>query len=381
MKILYCCWNENSTEDAIYNLKLVADEVVCIKKSVKEYLDGRVIADIGKHLGAVDYVFSHDFFPIISEMCKAQSITYISVVYDWPNYTMFNPAVYNSCNRIYLFDRDAIGLLERYRVNNINYMPLSVDVARLDKMLGEDVSNIQYSYDVSFVGNMYLKKEEALMTGKIPAYYSGFADALVNAQQQVYGYNLINEIVDKDFTKKYLDKIQGKIDGAGVPDEFVLATQINRLVTGCERRYLLKLAANQFNVDLFTQSSAEGLGNVRVHGGVDYSSEMPRVFRQSKINLNITLRSITSGIPLRVFDILGAGGFCLTNYQESILEHFEDGRDLVIFSSPEDMLDKIEYYLTHEDERMAIARNGHEKVKKYSYYNTYKKILMDRIEA
>ncbi len=379
MKILYCCWNENSAEDAIYNLKLVADEVVCIKKSVKEYLDGRAIADIGKYLSGVDCVFSHDFFPIISEMCKAQNTTYISVVYDWPNYTLFNPAIYNSCNRIYMFDRGAMEMLANYRADNIYYMPLSVDVARLDKLLGTEMSDVKYKYDVSFVGNMYLKKDEALMTDQIPAYYSGFVDALVNAQQQVYGYNLINEIIDKNFTKKYLDKIQGKIDGAGVPDEFVLATQINRLVTGCERRNLLKLAAKQFNVDLFTQSGAEGLENVRVHGGVDYSVEMPKVFRQSKINLNITLRSITSGIPLRVFDILGAGGFCLTNYQESILEHFEDGRDLVIYSSPEDMLEKIGYYLTHEDERMAIARNGHEKVKDYSYYNTYKKLFMDRI--
>ena len=35
---------------------------------------------------------------------------------------------------------------------------------------------------------------------------------------------------------------------------------------------------------------------------------MPEVFRKSKINLNITLRSIISGISLRVYDILGAGG-------------------------------------------------------------------------
>ena len=207
MKILYCCWNENSAEDAFNNLKLVADEVVCINKSVKEYLDGRAIADIGKMLAGVDCVFSHDFFPLISEMCKAQGITYVSVVYDWPNYTMFNPAIYNSCNRIYMFDREAIGMLEKYKVRNIYYMPLSVDVGRLDGLLGTEIEGTKYQYDVSFVGNMYLKKDEALMTDKIPPYYSGFVDALVNAQQQVYGYNLINEIVDKDFTKKYLNKI------------------------------------------------------------------------------------------------------------------------------------------------------------------------------
>lgn len=50
-------------------------------------------------------------------------------------------------------------------------------------------------------------------------------------------------------------------------------------------------------------------------GPIDYYNEMPYVFNNSRINLNITLRSIKSGIPLRAMDICGAGGFLLSNYQ------------------------------------------------------------------
>ena len=81
------------------------------------------------------------------------------------------------------------------------------------------------------------------------------------------------------------------------------------------------------------------------------------------INLNITSRTIESGIPQRVFDILACGGFCLTNYQPEIAELFEDGKELVMYTDIEDLLQKVEYYLIHEEERAQIAKAGYEKVR------------------
>jgi spore maturation protein CgeB len=376
MKILYCSWNENSFRDTLNYLKKTADEVIVMQKDVKEYLDGRAAGELADTMSNnIDIVFSYDFLPMVSDMCSRMKKIYVSWIYDWPNYTLFQREVYNECNRIYLFERDGIDILNGYRVDNLYYMPLAVDTERLDRLLGTDIAGTVYQYDVSFVGNMYLKKNEAMLTDNIPPYYSGFIDALSNAQQKVFGYNFINEIVDKDFTKDYLNAIGTTLQVMNVPDSFVLANQINRLITGQERRNLLRAAAAKFKVDLFTQGSIEDIPSVNINGGVEYCEEMPRVFRNSKINLNITTRSITSGVPLRVFDILGSGGFCLTNYQAGIAEHFKDGRDLVMYSSPEDMLDKIEYYLSNDKERTAIAVNGHEKVKEYSYERAFSSML------
>lgn len=85
---------------------------------------------------------------------------------------------------------------------------------------------------------------------------------------------------------------------------------------------------------------------------------MPFVFANSKINLNISLRSICSGIPLRALDIMGCGGFLLTNYQPELDEYFTNGVDYVYFDSKEDLLSKIEYYLSHPKERKEIASNA-----------------------
>ena len=100
-------------------------------------------------------------------------------------------------------------------------------------------------------------------------------------------------------------------------------------------------------------------------GPVAYETDMNKVFRLSKINLNITLPSIHTGIPLRAMDILGNGGFLLTNYQEDLLEFFEPGVDFVYYSSVPEAIELIGYYLHHEEERKQIAENAYYKVKKY----------------
>ena len=43
--------------------------------------------------------------------------------------------------------------------------------------------------------------------------------------------------------------------------------------------------------------------------------------------------------------------------------------DFVFYESKQDMISKIEYYLKHEDERVAIARNGYERTVANHTYN------------
>ena len=77
------------------------------------------------------------------------------------------------------------------------------------------------------------------------------------------------------------------------------------------------------------------------------------------------MRPIETGLSLRIWDVLGCGGFLLTNYQAEIPEYFEIGRDLETYESMEELEQKIQYYLTHEVERIEIAINGYEKVASY----------------
>lgn len=75
-------------------------------------------------------------------------------------------------------------------------------------------------------------------------------------------------------------------------------------------------------------------------------------------------------------DVLAAGGFLITNYQEEIAEYFVDGQDLVMAYTPEDMVEKTAYYLEHDEERKAIALNGQKKVmENFAYTKLLPEIL------
>ena len=122
-------------------------------------------------------------------------------------------------------------------------------------------------------------------------------------------------------------------------------------------------------MDLWTLSDTSMLPKVNVRGGADSSNMMPQIIKCSKINLNLTNRPIKTGLPLRIFDLMGAGGFVISNYQAEIPELFIPGEDIVLYDSIPDLLGKIGYYLLHEDERIQIAKNGYEKVKAYHSYD------------
>ena len=104
-------------------------------------------------------------------------------------------------------------------------------------------------------------------------------------------------------------------------------------------------------------------------GQIDYYDTMPYVFKCSAINLNITLRSIQKGIPLRAYDIMGCGGFLLTNFQEDFLRFFVPGEDFVYYESRQDLMEKIGYYLLHEEERRQIAECAHDKIMREHTYD------------
>jgi hypothetical protein len=99
---------------------------------------------------------------------------------------------------------------------------------------------------------------------------------------------------------------------------------------------------------------AECYGGRTVHYGMDLAS----LYFHSKINLNIFHEQCTDSTNSRVYDVLAAGGFLLTEYRPCLDREFQVGRHLATFSTPAEAREKVEYYLAHEDEREAIAREG-----------------------
>ena len=75
-------------------------------------------------------------------------------------------------------------------------------------------------------------------------------------------------------------------------------------------------------------------------------------------------RSQSSG---RTFEIPAIGGFLLAERTDDHLSYYEEGKEAEYFLSLDELLWKARYYLTHEGERFAIARAGHERCLKSGY--------------
>lgn len=159
---------------------------------------------------------------------------------------------------------------------------------------------------------------------------------------------------------------------------------------GRRRKIIERLKNAGINVVCF----GEGWPN-----GYVSTEDIIKVFSQSKINLNLSEssgnlwkqiasiffrrkfdRSIGINSPLkwydnfqmllarkkkqikgRIFRVLGCGGFVLSESTEGLEGLYEPGKEIECFSSFNELVEKIKYYLAHEEEREKIAQAGYQR--------------------
>jgi spore maturation protein CgeB len=143
--------------------------------------------------------------------------------------------------------------------------------------------------------------------------------------------------------------------------------------------------------------------------------EMLKIFSQSKINLNFTkssgvlwkelaliflhrnydrsiginnpkywldnLRSLppsiwSKQIKGRNFEIPGLGSFFLTEYVNHLEDYYEIGKEIDCFYNFRELVEKIKYYLEHNEEREKIAKSGYERtLRDHTYEKRFNKIF------
>ncbi len=318
--------------------------------------------------GVYDLMFSVNYFPLISDICEKYGVPYAAWCCDSPISTMYHESVFNKVNRIFIFDRIE-WMTFRDMGAPVYYLPLCTDTDRADGAVA-GLEDEGYISDISFVGSMYNKNSYDEIYGYLPEYFQGYFDAAIRLQKNVYGEYLLDDMLDGG-TLAGLDRYF-KVDKSerSFNDLSIVfsTTVLSYKIAQEERQELIADLSRAHKVNIYTDDESVDFMKANNCGLVDYWKGAPRVFRQSKINLNLTLRSIRSGVPLRVWDILGAGGFCITNYQAELPLYFVNGEDLVWFKSRGELFRLVDYYLEHEDERRRIAENGYRKVRGFHDY-------------
>ncbi len=106
-----------------------------------------------------------------------------------------------------------------------------------------------------------------------------------------------------------------------------------------------------------------------------------KIYSASGIVLATHYHDPTGSYPVyqaspRVFEALACGAFVLCDRQRDVLALFRDGEHLVCFSDGDDLVEKVRYYLAHEEERQAIARQGRAEVlSRHTYVHRIETLL------
>lgn len=112
-------------------------------------------------------------------------------------------------------------------------------------------------------------------------------------------------------------------------------------------------------------------------------AEYIKIFNASKININLHSSTEKDGVDPdgdfvnpRTVELASSEAFQLVDKRSLLSEMFEDGKEVVTFTSRDDLLQKIDYYLHHEDERQKIIQNAKARaLKDHTYANRVKEIL------
>ncbi len=142
--------------------------------------------------------------------------------------------------------------------------------------------------------------------------------------------------------------------------------------------------------------------------------EMIRLFSESKVNLGINAPSVdyslkslgkiffrrsvnrivqdfshfpqnlhswlsgkkTSQIKARIFEIPACGGFLMTGYADDLEKYYALGKEIIVYENIPDLVEKVRYYLGHDEERERIARAGYERtIREHTYEKRFREIF------
>ena len=381
--LIYYSWGELNKQDAIDALRKRGLSVYEIEAKFSGYdFDQENITLIEGSIKEkkADYIFSFNYFPDVSRVAMSLGIKYISWVYDAPHYTLESKTLANDCNYIFLFDSSLETHYRQRGIKNVYYCPLPAKIV-------DNTKDAAIKDDICFVGNMYDGAGDQYgQIEYLPPSIKGKLDAYINTAKALYGVDLIGELVDEGLFSQVSTYVQANLGEHYNDCQLeIFRNMLRRRMTMLDRFDTLKSLGDALSggylghgsLALYSQSAYKMLPVV--NKGYAAHHKLPSIFNESRINLNISLRSILAGIPLRVMHILGAGGFVLTNYQMDLVRHFENGKQLVWYMDKEDMMEKAAYYLNHEDERRKVSLAGQSYARDYLTYESLFGEIFNRV--
>lgn len=320
-----------------------------------------------------EVLLSFSFHAALSEVCQKQGILYFSLLTAAEELPWYQTQAHHLCNVFFTADSVQLQECKRHGLEQVFYLPFAAGLEKQARREGESreggmqAENSGGQGRITFAGS---GKEHIVYDRlqSLPEMMKGYLDGITQSQALLYNVSIYKQVIDEKLLASLMQLL--KLHEAGENKEHYRAlfegTILSAEVTRQERRRILGLLSKEYESRFCWHSPYEegAIGSCQPQRNIPYGDELYQFYRDSAVNLNLTNRAWQCGIPLRVWDVLYAGGFLITNYQADLMEYFEPGKELVIFEDAGDLVEKAGFYLKHEEERRRIAKAGCAKVRR-----------------
>lgn len=120
----------------------------------------------------------------------------------------------------------------------------------------------------------------------------------------------------------------------------------------------------------------------RIHPQAIYFHEFADVCSRSLCSLGLLREEAEDRHTQRTFEIPACGTLQLAPRNDEIRTFFDENREIVLFDTPEELRDKIDFYLRNDSERERIARAGYERCLRDGHsYASRVTTMLDKLAA
>lgn len=222
---------------------------------------------------------------------------------------------------------------------------------------------------------MFIISDDDTRFSHYSRYFSLLFDHTVTTQDFVSAYNkdgIKNVSIHYDYNTYKLEPLKIK--------KIYDVTFIGR--PKADRYEIIKyLLENKINITLFGWDWYKYPDLKDIYKGPLNPEDYNKVINQSKINLCLTKSGYSEetgvyNLKARLFEDAFCNSFQIVEYVERVLKFFKPDKEVVLFKSKEELLEKINYYLKHDKERDKIAENAYKKIiKKFDQVENLTKII------
>jgi spore maturation protein CgeB len=222
--------------------------------------------------------------------------------------------------------------------------------------------DVPVEFDVTFVGQAY---------GERPAYIKHLLDNEIDIRVWGYGWDRSS--------RNYQSRMTNPLKRLGrTVKEFLSTTDWEDTF-----RRLLNLELLAAARETALETPVIALPDEMI-GDVLNDRDMVQMYSRSKINLGFSSCNTDDAeerilqIRLRDFEVPMSGGFYLVEYMEELEEFFEIGKEIACYSGPEELVEKVQYYLKQDTEREKIRQAGHERsLRDHTWHKRFEKAFKE----